>query len=114
MFHLLLSMVLCCLLQDGLLFLLPHLPRRIILGVAWRGPTPVLVVSTQVGVIIKEVLSMVIMIICQEHCPIYAFLFVFPSLSYSNPHSFVVTITILFILIFNSLTVCLHIQYSAR
>jgi hypothetical protein len=63
MFHLLLSMVLCCLLQDGLLFLLPHLPRRIILGVAWRGPTPVLVVSTQVGVIIKEVLSMVIMII---------------------------------------------------
>jgi hypothetical protein len=38
----------------------------------------------------------------------------FPSLSYSNPHSFVMAVMILFILIFHPLTACLRVQYSTR
>jgi hypothetical protein len=51
---------------------------------------------------------------CQERCPVYTFFFAFPSLSRSNPHSFVMTVTILFIPVFPSLTTCLRMQYSAR
>jgi hypothetical protein len=47
--------------SPDLLFLPPPLWMEIIPGVAWRGPTPVQVVSMQVRVIIKEVLSVVIM-----------------------------------------------------
>jgi hypothetical protein len=56
-------MELLCLRRGGPLFLLRRLTPplvRVILGVAWRGRTPVPVVSTQVGVVIKEVLIVVI------------------------------------------------------
>jgi hypothetical protein len=44
----------------------------------------------------------------RNDCPVYAFFFVFPFVSLSNPHSFVMTVTFLFIPIFHSLTMCLH------
>jgi hypothetical protein len=44
----------------------------------------------------------------------YTFFFVFPSLFYSNSHSFVMTIMTLFIPIFHSLTACLSVRYSAQ
>jgi hypothetical protein len=46
--------------------------------------------------------------VCQEHYPIYTFFFVFPLISFFNPHSFIMTIMILFIPIFYSLTTCLY------
>jgi hypothetical protein len=49
---------------------------------------------------------------CQERCPVYIFFFVFLSLFCPNPHSFVMTETTLFILIFYSLTAYLRIHYS--
>jgi hypothetical protein len=51
---------------------------------------------------------------CQEHCPVYVFFFVFLSFLCINPHSFVMTVTTLFIPIFHSLTACLRVQYSTR
>jgi hypothetical protein len=49
--------------------------------------------------------------LCQEHCPVYAFFFVFPFFPCLNPHSFDMTATTLFIPIFHSLTACLRVQY---
>jgi hypothetical protein len=51
---------------------------------------------------------------CQEHCPVYMFFFVFLSFPCINPHSFVMTVTALFILIFHSLATCMRVQYSTR
>jgi hypothetical protein len=52
--------------------------------------------------------------LCQEHCPIYMFFFIFLSFSCLNPHSFITTVMTLFISIFHSLTACLRIQYSTH
>jgi hypothetical protein len=52
--------------------------------------------------------------VCQEHCPIYMFFFIFLSFSCLNPHSFITTVMTLFISIFHSLTACLRIQYSTH
>jgi hypothetical protein len=65
-FRLLWSMGLLHPCRGGLLFLLRRLPPppvRVILGVVWRARTPVPAVSTQVGVIIREVLIVVIVIV---------------------------------------------------
>jgi hypothetical protein len=51
---------------------------------------------------------------CQEHCPVYMFFFVFLFFLCFNLHSFVMTVTTLFIPIFHSLTACLRVQYSTR
>ena len=50
---------------------------------------------------------------CQEHYPIYMVFFVFPLFSCSKPHSFIMTSYNPIYSYFPSLTVCLHVQYSA-
>jgi hypothetical protein len=65
-FHLLWSMGLLRLRRGGHLFLLHHLAPPVvwvILGVAWRGRTPVPAVSAQVRVVVRGVLIVVIVIV---------------------------------------------------
>jgi hypothetical protein len=51
---------------------------------------------------------------CQERLPRLHIFLCFSLLSLITPHSFVTTITTLFIPIFHSLTTCLYMRYSAR
>ena len=46
--------------------------------------------------------------------PVYAFFFVFPLISLSNPHSFITTSYVPIYSYFPSLTTCLYVRYSAR